>query len=72
MSSKETRRVNPPGMGGCSVTQVLAAFDDDEVAQVTLADGSSWLLPGVLLGLCSRHWGGSGLSSGNWGSSGNL
>ena len=38
-------------MGGCSVTQVLAAFDGDEVAQVTLADGSCWLLPGVLLGL---------------------
>ena len=33
------------------MTQVLAAFDGDEVAQVTLADGSCWLLPGVLLGL---------------------
>lgn len=54
------------------MTQVLAAFDGDEVAQVTLADGSCWLLPGVLLELLQLTLGQGGLSSGNWGSRAHL
>lgn len=42
------------------MTQVLAAFDGDAVAQVTLADGGGWLLPEVLPGLLQpalgREW----------------